>query len=225
MTRIEELADNLEAVRVRIVRACEVAGRPAGEVGIIAVTKTWPASDVSLLADLGLREVGENRHQEGEAKRAASPTDLTWHHIGRLQRNKARSVTRWADVVHGLDRAELITPLAGARPGLPVLVQVSLDGDPTRGGCAPELVPALARDAAAEGLDVRGVMAVAPVGHDPEVAFGRLAELSADLRAAMPAAGWISAGMSGDLEAAVHHGATHLRLGSVLLGPRVRAAH
>ncbi len=217
--RRDELAASLRAVRERLVRVCLDAGRDVDDVTVIAVTKTWPASDVALLAGLGVRDVGENRHQEGLAKRAelGDTPGLRWHHIGVLQGNKARAVTAWADVLHGVDRAPLLERIPS---GTPVLLQVSLDGDPARGGCAVTEVPALGRSARSHGLDLRGVMAVAPRAGDPAAAFALLARTSAALREEVPDAMWISAGMSGDWEAAVTHGATHVRLGSVLLGGR-----
>jgi uncharacterized pyridoxal phosphate-containing UPF0001 family protein len=151
---------------------------------------------------------------------------VRWHFVGRLQRNKCRSVAGYAAAVHAVDRAELVGALAAGarragRPGLDVLVQVSLDGDPARGGALPAGLPALAAAvAAAEPLRLRGVMAVAPQAADPDEAFARLAAVADALRADHPRATAISAGMSGDLEAAIRHGATHLRIGTALLGGR-----
>jgi pyridoxal phosphate enzyme (YggS family) len=219
--RAAELAANLLALRGRIAAAAQAAGRDAETITIIAVTKTWPAADVRILAGLGLTQVAENRHQEGAMKcREVADPHLTWHFIGGLQSNKVRQVLRWSDVVHGVDRSSLIPAIAAASPGHQILVQVSLDGDPRRGGCAPGEVLALAEAAHAAGLHVRGLMAVAPLAEDPAAAFGRLALVAASLRAELPGAHWISAGMSGDLEAAIAAGATHVRVGTVLLGHR-----
>lgn len=228
MSRRQELADGLERVRARIDAACAGAGRSAEEVTLVVVTKFFPASDVRLLAELGVRHVGENRHQEAEAKAAElGDLDLAWHYIGGLQSNKAAAVARYADAVHSLDRAKLVTGLSrGARErgrDLDVLVQVSLDPPDAEGraGVEPADVPELVeRVQQADGLRLRGVMAVAPLGADPDPAFARLAEVAADVRRLEPAADWVSAGMSGDLEHAVRHGATHLRVGSAVLGPR-----
>ena len=226
MTRREELAAGLEAVRARVAGACAAAGRHPHEITLVAVTKTWPASDVALLRDLGARDVGENKDAEAAAK-AAEVHGVRWHFVGQLQTNKARSVAAYASVVHSLDRARLASALsAGAvRAGrtLDVLVQVDLDegADPDRGGAAPADVPALAGLAAGlEGLRLAGVMAVAPRGADPRRAFARLAAVSADLRREHPSATVVSAGMSGDLEAAIAEGATHVRVGTALLGHR-----
>jgi PLP dependent protein len=225
--RRAQLAASLTEVRERIERACASAGRPAGAVTLVGVTKTYPASDVELLAGLGLTDVGENKDQEAAAKVAAvraAGVDLRWHFIGQLQRNKARSVVTYADVVESVDSVRLATALGTAaarlrdRP-LDVLIQVSLDGDPSRGG-ATDVDPVADGIAAAESLRLRGVMAVAPLGQDPDTAFARLAEVSSRLAAAHPGADVISAGMSGDLEQAVRHGATHVRIGTSLLGRR-----
>jgi PLP dependent protein len=200
-------------------------------VTLIAVTKTWPASDVRLLAGLGIRDVGENRDAEAAPKAAlCRDLDLSWHFIGQLQTNKCASVARYAAVVHSVDRMRLIRALgeAARRAGrvIDCLVEVSLDGDPARGGATDAEVPALAEALTAEpGLVLRGVMAVAPLGMAPDRAFAKLAESAEVVRAVCPAATVISAGMSGDLEAAVAAGATHLRIGTALLGdrgPRVR---
>lgn len=222
--RRAELAANLADVEARIAAACAAAGRDRGEVTLIGITKTWPASDAALLRDLGVRDLGENRDQEAAPKAAAVP-GVRWHFVGRLQSNKAVSVTSYADVVHAVDRAGLVAALSKgatrAERTVTALVQVSLDGDPHRGGALPKDVPALADEvAAAPGLVLGGVMAVAPLGADPAAAFARLAAVAARLVGAHPAARTISAGMSEDLEAAVAAGATHVRVGTALLGRR-----
>jgi pyridoxal phosphate enzyme (YggS family) len=228
MTRESEIAQRLAAVRERIKSACTAAGRSSDEITLVVVTKFFPAGDVRLLADLGVRDVGENRHQEALDKAAeCADLDLRWHFIGGLQSNKATAVTTYADVVHSVDRAKLVNGLSrGAQErgrDLECLVQVSLDppGASGRAGCDPGDVPGLVtRIQEADGLRLRGVMGVAPVGGDPDEAFAELAEIASLVRAQAPAATWISAGMSGDLEDAVRHGATHLRIGSAVLGPR-----
>ncbi len=224
--RKRELAANLTSVRRRIETACAAAGRDATQITMIAVTKTFPASDVRLLAELGVADIGENRDKEA-APKAAACTDLalTWHFVGQLQTNKARSVVAYADVVHSVDRPRLVTALSAAavRAGrVPrCLIQVALDDDPSRGGARAADVPALAaRIAAADGLELGGVMAVAPLGEDPAPAFAILADVAASLCAEHPAATIISAGMSGDLEQAIACGATHVRVGTALLGGR-----
>ncbi|KUP97940.1 YggS family pyridoxal phosphate-dependent enzyme [Thermobifida cellulosilytica] len=230
--RRAQLAANLERVRERVAAACAAAGRAVEEVRVIAVTKHFPASDVRILAELGLRDVGENRDQEAAPKAAeCRDLDLTWHFVGQLQTNKARSVVRYADVVHSVDRARLVTELGrrvrAAGRTLTCLVQVNLDPDSEkgvigpRGGADPADVPALAEAVEAEeGLTLGGVMAVAPREGDPRAAFDQLKAVADDLRARYPHATTISAGMSGDLEAAVERGTTHLRIGAALLGDR-----
>jgi PLP dependent protein len=214
------------------------ASRPVDAVTLIAVTKTYPASDVRHLAALGVRDVGENRDQEAAPKAAevaAAGTAVTWHYIGQLQRNKCRSVASYASAVHSVDRLSLVAALArvgeqgGARLAVPlmdVFVQVNLDASAGahRGGAEPADVLALA-DAivAASPLRLAGVMAVAPLGAaggELERAFATLAEVSTSVREAYPDASGVSAGMSADLEVAISYGATHVRVGSLLLGMR-----
>jgi len=229
--RREELALRLAEVRDRIAKACEAAGRDVSELTLIAVTKTKPASDVRLLSQLGVRDIGENRDAEAAPKAAeCADLDLRWHFVGQLQTNKCASVARYASVVHSVDRPRLVSALgkAARRAGrvIECLIEVSLDGDPARGGAVPDQVPALAEALAAEeGLVLGGVMAIAPLSMPPADAFARLLVSAAAVREVRPGATVISAGMSGDLEAAVEAGATHLRIGTALLGdrgPRVR---
>ncbi|RNL80455.1 YggS family pyridoxal phosphate-dependent enzyme [Nocardioides marmorisolisilvae] len=228
MSRREELASNLDAVHDRIRAACDAAGRDVAEVGLVVVTKYFPASDVRLLADLGVTDVGENKHQEAQGKAAeCADLGLRWHFIGGLQSNKAAAVAGYADVVESVDRLKLVPGLsrgAGERGAVvDCLVQVSLDppGAGGRSGADPAQVPELAGAiAAAEHLRLVGVMAVAPLGEPPLPAFERLAQVAATLRADHPEARMISAGMSGDLEDAIRCGATRLRIGSSVLGTR-----
>ncbi len=267
--RSSELAVRLAAVRARITAACVAAGRDESELTLIAVTKTYPASDVLALASLGVTDFGENRDQEAAPKAAevaaafaaagmAAPPvtaataavsePVTWHFIGQLQTNKARSVATYADAVHSVDRIRLVHALgAAARAAgreLTCLVQVSLDpadaGAPAghelddghdrderpgsgqeRGGVPPARLAEVAEAIAAEpGLTLGGLMAVAPLAMEPVSAFAPLRRLSAVIRSVAPSATVISAGMSGDLEPAVASGATHLRIGTALLGNR-----
>ena len=228
--RRDEIAANLETVHRRIADACARSGRSADEVTLTVVTKFFPASDVRLLAGLGVRHVGENRHQEAKMKAAlCADLDLDWHFIGGLQSNKAAAVAAYADVVESVDRAKLLQGLSrGAHERgrtLDCLVQVNLDppgsASAGRAGADPDDVPRLAEQVtAAEGLRLRGVMAVAPLGQDPVPAFAKLAEIAEQVRLVDPGATWVSAGMSGDLEAAVESGATHVRIGSAVLGAR-----
>jgi pyridoxal phosphate enzyme (YggS family) len=230
MTRRDDLAANLAAVRGRIAAACADVGRAPDDVRLVVVTKFFPASDLRLLAELGVTDVGENRHQEAEAKAAeCGDLSLTWHFIGGLQSNKAAAVASYAHVVESLDRAKLVASLdRGAErrsQPLDVLLQVSLDppGAEGRSGAEPDrLAPLAASVAEAGNLRLRGLMAVAPLGADPAAAFERLARIHGELLADHPGATWLSAGMSADLEHAVRAGATHVRIGSAVLGSRPR---
>ena len=238
-TRRDKLAAGLEAVRARVESACADADRDPAEVTVIVVTKYFPASDVLLLHHLGVRNFGENRDREAGEKfaevRAAlgdRSDGVTLHFIGQLQTNKAGHVAAYADVVQSVDRLRLVGALdRGARAAnrhLDVLLQVDLDprrdaGEAAarRGGVRPEQVEELAGAVAAcDLLRLRGVMAVAPLDADPDAAFARLREVADGIRKGHPGADWMSAGMSGDLEAAVRHGATHLRVGTAILGSR-----
>ncbi|WP_199438976.1 YggS family pyridoxal phosphate-dependent enzyme [Umezawaea beigongshangensis] len=236
MSRVEELAAALAGLRERIAAACAAAGRSPDEVSLLAVTKTFPASDVALLSDLGLTEFAENRDQEAGPKaaefaRLRPDAAATWHMVGHLQRNKARSVVRWADSVDSVDSPRLAAALAkavaAARAGgarvdpLPVLLQASVDGDPARGGCPLPALSELADFVAGSGeLVLRGVMAVAPREMPPASAFAALLTAVTRVRDDHPTAVELSAGMSGDLEDAIAHGSTCVRVGTALLGGR-----
>jgi pyridoxal phosphate enzyme (YggS family) len=226
--RRAELAANLADLQARVAAACAAAGRDPAELTTIAITKTFPAADVRLLAELGVANVGENRDQEAASKHAElSDLRLRWHFVGQLQRNKCRSVAQYADVVHSVDRTRLVTALGRAAEDagreLTALIQVSLEDaqDANRGGAQADDVAALAvAIEAAAGLRLGGVMAVAPLGEPPEPGFARLAAIAERLRRDHPGATMISAGMTADLEAAIATGATHLRVGTALLGRR-----
>jgi PLP dependent protein len=229
------LTTNLASVRARIAAACAAAGRDPAEVTLVAVTKTYPAGDVLHLAALGARDIGENRDQEAAPKAAevtAAGVTVRWHFVGRLQRNKCRSVVRYADLVHSVDSVRLATALGEAAHRqrdhpLDVLVEVSLDGDPERGGALPDdadpdrgAAQVAAAVAASPALRLAGVMTIAPLAWRPEDAYDRLAQVAQKLRGQYPGATVVSAGMSGDLEAAISFGATHVRIGTALLGKR-----
>ncbi|MFE6055537.1 YggS family pyridoxal phosphate-dependent enzyme [Kitasatospora sp. NPDC056446] len=233
--RYEELGTNLEVVERRIAAACAAAGRARDEVTLIVVTKTYPAEDTALLAGLGVTDVAENRDQDAAPKaEQCRNLPLDWHFVGQLQTNKVRSVVSYADHVHSVDRLRLVESLSAAvlkseRPELGCLVQVALDKEHGEGahraGVAPEDVAQLV-DAIADtpGLRLDGVMTVAPLAGplagDPARAFDRLTEIATAVRTAHPAATMVSAGMSGDLEQAIAAGATHVRVGTAVLGVR-----
>ncbi|MFJ6511335.1 YggS family pyridoxal phosphate-dependent enzyme [Streptomyces sp. NPDC091406] len=234
--RKAQLAANLAQVEGRIVSSCAAAGRKREEVTLIVVTKTYPASDVRILHQLGVRHVAENRDQDAAPKATAcADLSLTWHFVGQLQTNKVRSVTSYADVVQSVDRAKLVTALSAAavrgERELGCLIQVALDAESgergERGGVAPDGVEELAAAIGeAPGLRLDGLMTVAPLAGEyagrQRAAFDRLMEISSRLRAGHPAANMVSAGMSGDLEDAVAAGATHVRVGTAVLGVRPR---
>ncbi|WP_431796443.1 YggS family pyridoxal phosphate-dependent enzyme [Microbacterium enclense] len=219
------LADRLAAVDARIVEAARDAGRDPSEIVRIVVTKFHAASVITDLYALGVRDVGENRQQELSAKhRELHGLDgLRWHFIGQAQTNKARAVRAASDVVHSVDRTRIADALDAAAdgPALDVLLQINLTDDPGRGGVAPREVEALAAHVhTLATLRVRGVMAVAPLDEEPARAFARLRACADDVRRVVPDATWISAGMTGDFPEAIAMGATHLRIGSAITGPR-----
>ncbi|MFI6656302.1 YggS family pyridoxal phosphate-dependent enzyme [Streptomyces sp. NPDC050523] len=232
--RKDELAANLAKVERRIGAACDAAGRKREDVTLIVVTKTYPASDVRILSELGVRHVAENRDQDAAPKAAeCSDLPLTWHFVGQLQTNKVRSVVGYADLVQSVDRARLVTALSKEavrqEREIGCLIQVALDADEggrgERGGVGPDGIEELGELVArAPGLRWDGLMTVAPLtgpyaGREL-AAFERLMDLSTDLRRAHPAANMVSAGMSADLEQAVTAGATHVRVGTAVLGVR-----
>mgnify|MGYP001556536414 CR=1 FL=1 len=219
------LAARLSAIDTRIADAARHAGRRPEEITRIVVTKFHPASLVRELHALGVGEVGENRQQELTAKRdELADLDLAWHFIGQAQTNKAAAIRRAADVVHSVDRIKLADSLHRAATDddvLDVLIQVNLTNDPGRGGADASHAETLAEHILAlDTLRLRGIMAVAPLDEDPATAFARLRSIADRVRTVAPEATWISAGMTGDFEAAVAAGATHLRIGSAITGPR-----
>ena len=227
MTDVVPLADRLARVDERIAAAARANGRDSSEITRIVITKFHPAQLVRDLYALGVRDVGENRQQEITAKRGELDdlAGLRWHFVGQIQTNKARAVRAAASVVHSVDRAKLADALdTAAEPDatpLDVLVQINLTLDAGRGGTSESDVVTLAEHVAGcAGLRLRGVMAVAPLDEPPAAAFARLADHAARVRAVVPDATWISAGMTGDFEEAIAVGATHLRIGSAITGNR-----
>ena len=229
--RMEELRANLAAVRQRISDACGRADRPDDSVALLPVTKTFPASDLDLLAELGCADVGESRDQEARAKREQCAWPLRWHMIGQVQRRKARQICEWADVVESVDRIEvadsLSTGASAANRVVDVLLQVSLDQfselekPAGRGGVTPaQLLPLAGHVLALPGLHLAGVMAVAPLNAPAYQAFAALRASHLELLSLAPSASVVSAGMSGDFEAAIAAGATQVRIGGALLGNR-----
>jgi PLP dependent protein len=237
--REQELADALAAVRTRLARAAEAAGRNENEIELLPITKFFPVSDVLILRRLGCLQFGESREQEASNKSAEvgavlGTEPIRWHMVGRIQRNKARSIARWAYAAHSVDSAKVIAALAraaaeeledgGRAEPLRVYLQLSLDGDESRGGVdigRPESVDELcAAIDAADGLEFVGLMAIPPLDADPDEAFLRLQEEKERLQKSYEQPLGLSAGMSSDLESAVKHGSTCVRVGTALLGRR-----
>lgn len=216
-----DLADRLATVDAAIADAVREAGRHPADVTRIVVTKFHPVSLIRELAELGVHDMGENRHQEAAEKAAElRELGLAWHFVGQLQSNKARAVRGYASAIHSVDRESLVAALAGEVP-LDVFLELNLTADPARGGVDPDAVEPLAeRVLATSGLVLRGVMAVAPLGEDPRRAFARVRTASEAVRRLSPGATAISAGMSGDFREAILEGATHLRIGAAITGKR-----
>ena len=222
ISRAEELATNLQNVRARIAAAATSSHRTVEEVTLIAVTKTYPSSDVEILYDLGIRNFAENRDSEGRLKSRVVPA--TWHFQGQIQSNKIASIASWANVIHSLDDPRHLKTLSRSVPDskvMSVFIQVCLDPQPGRGGTSPQGLSPLAELVMEEpSFVLEGLMAVAPLGENPESAFARLAQIHSDFSQQFPSARSLSAGMSGDFEVAIRYGATHIRVGSSILGSR-----
>ncbi len=214
------LAERLHAVHEGIADASREASRDPAAITTIVVTKFHPATMVRELHDLGVRNFGESRHQEAQPKIAGlSDLEATWHFVGQLQSKKARQVASYVDVIHSMDRDSLATALAGF--ALEVFIQVNLTEDPGRGGVAPDAIHRLADQVeAADGLHLRGLMAVAPLGREARASFSFVRELSERLVEHVPTASSLSIGMSGDYRDAILEGATHLRIGTAITGNR-----
>jgi PLP dependent protein len=219
---VTTLEDRLASVRASISDAARDAERSPAEVTTIVVTKFQPASLVAELAALGVRDFGENRHQEAQAKAAAlADLDLTWHFVGQLQSKKARQVRAYANVIHSVDRPSLVDALRSDESSVDCLVQVNLTPDPDRGGVQPDELESLVdRVLETPGLRLRGLMAVAPLGEPARPAFARVRLLSERVRATAPDATWLSMGMTDDFREAILEGATHLRIGTAITGNR-----
>lgn len=211
MSRREELEENLHAVQKRITRP---------DVTLIVVTKTYPVSDVQILKELGVKNFGENRSEEGSEKSAIVPAQ--WHYQGEIQSRKLRDISQWADVIHSLDELSHAKKLSNVlTEDIDVFLQLSLDGDPERGGVSRENLSKLAQEISECGnINILGLMCVLPLGRDPREGFREVAEIHQNFQREFPGARKLSAGMSGDFEIAIDCGATHIRVGSQILGPR-----
>jgi pyridoxal phosphate enzyme (YggS family) len=220
--RYLQIQENLLEVSARIGGALASAGRDPQSLTLIAVTKTYPARDAQILYQLGLRNFGENRDEEGAQKAEQLPPDVIWHFQGQIQSRKIPSIARWAKYVHSLDELSHATKFL-QQPALPeFFLQVNLESDrPDRGG-----VPVSGLDRFISELPTQiyarciGLMAVAPIAQVPAEVFETMATVSQKIRLTHPGISGLSIGMSGDFEAAIAHGATHIRIGSSILGVR-----
>jgi pyridoxal phosphate enzyme (YggS family) len=216
-----ELATNLERVNERIKVAAEAVDRDPNSITLIVVTKTFPVSDIKMLYELGARNFGENRDQEGALKAPELPEDCLWHFQGQIQSNKLKSIAQWADAIHSIDEISHARKLSSLVDRRDIFIQISLSDQANRGGVEPEDLAGFMKEVSAlENLDICGLMAVAPLEQEPEAAFKRLKEISQEVIKTFPGAPAISAGMSNDFEAAIAQGATHIRIGSQILGVR-----
>ena len=224
MNRTSEITANLNDVKAKIASAALKAGRDADEITLIVVTKTFPVSDLEILYSLGVREFGENRDQEAAEKVARLPSDINWNFQGGIQSNKLKSITTWAGCIHSVDKLKYAQIISEQNTGKPkeIFIQVSLDQPPeSRGGVDPKKLIDLASEITKlPGISLKGLMAVAPLDLPEEQAFLKLMEIQADFVALFKDAKYLSAGMSGDFEMAISYGATHLRIGSSILGNR-----
>ena len=217
--RRDEITRNLQEVKERINSAAKSAGRDPAEIQLIVVTKTFPISDIEILRELGESNFGENRDQEAGPK--AEAISATWHFQGQIQSNKIKSICQWADVIHSISSEKEILKFAQSPRKHQVFLQVSLDGQEGRGGASPADLTQLADLVnQSSNLELLGLMAVAPLGLEPIKAFADLAQINQGFASQYPNSKYLSAGMSGDFEAAIKHGATHVRVGSSILGSR-----
>jgi pyridoxal phosphate enzyme (YggS family) len=218
--RRSEITSNLQVVRDEISKAVASTGRSLDEITLIAVTKTFPASDVEILRDLGVTHFGENRDADAAPK--ADAVAGTWHFQGQIQSNKLKSITTWANVIHSLDEIRHFEVIEKSAPHpLDIFCQVSLDGSEGRGGVSEQKLYELAQAIEKSAIHrLQGLMAVAPLGVDPADAFSKLSAIHKAFMADFPKANKLSAGMSGDYKEAIAYGATHIRIGSSILGSR-----
>lgn len=228
MSRAMELTNNLTEVNQRINIAAKKVSRSVDEITLITVTKTFPTSDIEILYQIGLRDFGENRDQEASKKVTNLPKDIRWHFQGQIQSNKLKSITSWASCIHSVDQlryAQLISQLIGDAK-MPIFIQVSLDKtSKNRAGVEPdELIKMATQVSELPGISLQGLMAVAPLDMAAELAFANLAKIREVFLTSFPTAKSLSIGMSGDYETAIEYGATHIRIGSSILGNRASIA-
>jgi hypothetical protein len=224
MSRVDEISANLEKVKEQIKLAAASANRLSDDITLVAVTKTFPVSDIEILYSLGIRDFGENRDQEASAKVELLPKDVRWHFQGQIQSNKLKSITSWASFIHSVDQlryAQMISDYSAGNEK-PIFMQVSLDKPPqSRSGVNPsELLELAGAISELPGIRLQGLMAVAPVNSPAEQAFAELEDIRSDFLSTFPDAKSLSIGMSGDYQIAIKYGATHIRIGSSILGIR-----
>jgi pyridoxal phosphate enzyme (YggS family) len=224
MSRVDEISANLEKVKEQIKLAAASANRLSDDITLVAVTKTFPVSDIEILYSLGIRDFGENRDQETSAKVGLLPKDVRWHFQGQIQSNKLKSITSWASFIHSVDQlryAQMISDYSAGNEK-PIFMQVSLDKPPqSRSGVNPsELLELAGAISELPGIRLQGLMAVAPVNSPAEQAFAELEDIRSDFLSTFPDAKSLSIGMSGDYQIAIKYGATHIRIGSSILGIR-----
>lgn len=224
MSRVDEISANLEKVNEQIKLAAASANRLSEDITLVVVTKTFPVSDIEILYSLGIRDFGENRDQEASAKVGLLPKDVRWHFQGQIQSNKLKSITSWASYIHSVDQLKYAQMISDYSAGneKPIFMQVSLDKPPqSRSGVNPsELLELAGAISALPGIRLQGLMAVAPVNSPAEQAFAELEDIRSDFLSTFPDAKSLSIGMSGDYQIAIKYGATHIRIGSSILGIR-----
>ena len=224
MSRVDEISANLEKVNEQIKLAAASANRLSEDITLVVVTKTFPVSDIEILYSLGIRDFGENRDQEASAKVGLLPKDVRWHFQGQIQSNKLKSITSWASYIHSVDQLKYAQMISDYSAGneKPIFMQVSLDKPPqSRSGVNPSDILELAGAISAlPGIRLQGLMAVAPVNSPAEQAFAELEDIRSDFLGTFPDAKSLSIGMSGDYQIAITYGATHIRIGSSILGIR-----
>lgn len=226
--RQQELSANLAMVEDRISHSLTLAGRARSELTLVAVTKNFPVSDCEILYDLGVRDFGENRDIEGAAKAAAMTKDITWHYQGQIQGKKIRSIAQWAEVVHSLDSIEHAKKFQSVLISESLInshsffVQVNLEPERIdRGGIAlVDLSDFLDALNSLPHISPVGLMTVAPLTMSPDQAFERLRSAREQIAINHPHISLLSMGMSNDFETAIIAGATHVRIGSSILGSR-----
>ena len=227
-SRLIQLTENYQKIQSRIIEACNKSGRNTSDITVIAITKTYPAKDVDLLKRIGIENVGENKDQEASEKYKEVKNKFIWHFVGQLQTNKVKSVVQYADYIHSVDRLSLVKEIQKMSQKInkiqKVLIQIELDesqNDENRGGVNPQNLNDLAQEiSSSPNLELSGLMSVAPLNMTSNQAFSKLEKIRSEFIKTYPLAKMLSAGMSDDLEEAVSHGATHLRIGSALLGER-----